>query len=555
MSSDPPAPTPPPSVPDPTSGPGPATPDAGPAPAPSPATPDLPAPNPGMRSKLSGAPAWMQGLAAIGTLVISLLVALRLIPDTPLNPTPNPTGNPVVNEETMARSVVQVQIMANGELQGWGSGTVISDDGLILTNAHVATPSDIDNPQLIIAVTQEADQPPVQSYEAEVVAADSVLDLAIIKIVRNTGGGPYDGALEPLPIGDSDAVTIGDEIIILGYPSVGGDTITLTSGHVSGFTANPTLGSHAWIKTDATILGGNSGGLAANSAGEIIGVPTQLGAGDTGEIVDCRVVTDTNRDGVINNDDDCVPLGGFLNSVRPVNLVADMLAAVRQGVAYEPLGNLPDPADDPNPGPADFDPGDVTFGRPVFLDQQPPDDPDFTPADDPVWFDSGQTDLCGFWEYSGMANGVSYSAVWGLDGEIQEAASYVDEVWSGGASGTWWVCINNENGVPDGMWDLALSVEGSLMTGSFVGVGADLSPFDIGIDNDGPETVCYLQISPTTSTFWGADWLGSDQTVAPNDGVTVSLPPYTYDLRGLDCNHDDVFNDQQTISGETTLTY
>ncbi len=171
---------------------------------------------------VSGAPAWMQGVAAIGTLAITLLVALRLIPDTPLNPTPNPTGNPAVNEETMARSVVQVQIMANGELQGWGSGTVISDDGLILTNAHVATPSDIDADQLIIAVTQEADQPPVPSYEAEVVAADSVLDLAIIQIVRNTGGGPYDGALEPLAIGDSDAVTIGDEIIILGYPSVGG---------------------------------------------------------------------------------------------------------------------------------------------------------------------------------------------------------------------------------------------------------------------------------------------------------------------------------------------
>ena len=80
-------------------------------------------------------------------------------------------------------------------------------------------------------------------------------------------------------------------------------------------------------------------------------MPTQLGAGDTGEIVDCRVVTDTNRDGVINNDDECVPLGGFLNSVRPVNLVHDMLAAVQNGTAYEPIGGLPDAADDPNPRP------------------------------------------------------------------------------------------------------------------------------------------------------------------------------------------------------------
>ncbi len=284
-------------------------------------------------------------------------------------------------------------------------------------------------------------------------------------------------------------------------------------------------------------------------------MPTQLGAGDTGEIVDCRVVTDTNRDGVINNDDDCIPLGGFLNSVRPINLVTAMLAAVQNGTAYEPIGGLADPADDPNPGPANFDPADVTFGRPIFLDEQPADDADFTPSDDPVWFETEPTALCGFWDYSGMAPGVSYSAVWGLNGEIQESVSYIDEVWSGEESGSWWVCITNENGVPDGMWDLALSVEGSLITGSFVAVGADLAPSDIGINNDGPETVCFLQISPSTSTFWGADWLGSDQVVAPDDGVTVSLPPYTYDLRGLDCNQDEVFNDEQDIGGPTTLTY
>ena len=143
----------------------------------------------------------------------------------------------------MARSVVQVQIMANGELQGWGSGTVISDDGLILTNAHVATPSDIDSAQLIIAVTQEADQAPVQCYKAEVVASDSVLDLAIIKISENMGGGPYDGALEPMPSVTRMRSSIGDEIIILGYPSRRRGHDHPDHGHVSGFTANPTLGA------------------------------------------------------------------------------------------------------------------------------------------------------------------------------------------------------------------------------------------------------------------------------------------------------------------------
>lgn len=508
---------------------------------------------------ISGAPAWMQGLAAIGTLVISVLVALRLIPDTPLNPnTPDPSaGASVVAgtiEEDLAKSVVQVQMMSGGEMVGWGSGTVISEDGLILTNAHVATPDDVELEDLVIAVTDQADTPPDPRYHAEVVAADSVLDLAVIRIIENMGGGPYDGALEPIPIGDSDAVTIGDELIILGYPSVGGDTITLTYGRVSGFTANPTLGSHAWIKTDATILGGNSGGLAANSAGEIIGVPTQLGAGDTGEIVDCRVVTDTNRDGVINDDDECIPLGGFLNSVRPVNLLSDMLAAIEAGVAYEPLGGLPDPADDPTTGPIGFDPTDVIFGRPVFLDEQPPDG-GLVPQDHPVQLPSGATSLCAWWDYSGMQDGARYSAVWGLDGEIQESVSYIDELWIGGESGSWWVCITNDEGVAEGMWDLELSVEESFITGSFVALGDDFAPSTVAVQNDGPETICYLQISPTTSTFWGADWLGSDETIGPDAGVVLSLPPSSYDLRGLDCDLEEIFVDQQDITGDTTLTY
>jgi hypothetical protein len=361
--------------------------------------------------------------------------------------------------------------------------------------------------------------------------------------------------LEPIPIGDSDEVTIGDEVIILGYPSVGGDTITLTYGRVSGFTANPTLGSHAWIKTDATILGGNSGGLAANSAGELIGVPTQLGAGDTGEIVDCRVVTDTNGDLVINDEDECIPLGGFLNSLRPINLAQDMLAAIEAGVAYQPIGDLPDPVDDPNPEPSGFDVDGVSFDRLTFLDSQPTDEADFAPDDDPVWLGSGATALCAWWEYSGMANGVTYSAVWGLDGEVQESISYIDEVWIGDETGSWWVCVTNDQGVPEGMWDLELSVEGSLITGSFVGLGDDLEANTLTVNNDGPETICYLQISPTTSTFWGADWLGADQTIPPDEGVTLSLPPYTYDLRGLDCDVEEIFVDQQEILADTELTY
>jgi S1-C subfamily serine protease len=502
---------------------------------------------------VSGAPAWMQGLAAIGTLVISVLVALRLIPDTPLNPTPTPGASAsavaATDWEDLVDSVVQVQIMAGGVSQGWGSGTVIDESGLILTNAHVATPSDIEEDELVIAVSDRSDAAPEARYRAEVAATDIGLDLAIIRITETLGGGPYTGGLEAVPIGDSEDVGIGDDLFILGYPAIGGETISYADGSVSGFTADPIAGSHAWIKTDATIAGGNSGGLAANAAGAIIGVPTQLGSGGEGPVADCRVLVDTNGDGAINDQDDCIPTGGFYNSVRPINLVQDMLDAVLAGTTYEPT--IPDV--EVSTG---FDVANVRFDRPVFVSEQPPaDDPDYAPSEDLIWLASGATQVCAWWPYEGMADGVTYDAIWARDGEVIEEVSYLDQLWTGGETGAWWVCVLNEEGIADGMWDLTLNVEDELITGSFAAVGDDLEPVSVTVANDGPETICYLLISPSTSSFWGGDWLGSDQTIGPDQSIDVGLPPATYDLRGLDCNVEEIFVDQQEIAAPTTLTY
>jgi len=135
-----------------------------------------------------------------------------------------------------------------------------------------------------------------------------------------------------VPLGDSDTLDLGESIVILGYPVIGGGTITLTRGEVSGFTSEEPFGNRAFIKTSGTIAGGNSGGLAVNSQGQIIGIPTQMGYGDaTLDIVDCRPVRDTNRDGYIDENDDCVPTGGFINALRPINLAKDMIEAAKRG--------------------------------------------------------------------------------------------------------------------------------------------------------------------------------------------------------------------------------
>lgn len=233
------------------------------------------------------------------------------------------------------KAVVKVSALVNGEEIWFGSGTVISPQGLILTNAHVVMP---EKPyfveQLLISFTIQEDKPPQPAYYADIVQADLSLDVAVLSLTTDLDGKPLDLnqlELAAAPLGNSDEVHIGSPLTILGYPNIGGATITLTRGDVSGFTSDERFGDRAFIKTSATIAGGNSGGLGANEKGELIGVPTQLGYGGEGQFIDCRPLADTNRDGVIDNFDNCVPTGGFINALRPINLALPLIEAARRG--------------------------------------------------------------------------------------------------------------------------------------------------------------------------------------------------------------------------------
>ena len=275
----------------------------------------------------------------------------------PSNPEPvvpaGPTSAPLLKDIPF-EAVVQIIALYydNGQLTpGWtGSGSVISPDGLILTNAHVVLPDryfPVD--ALAIAFTVAEDQPPEIYYFAEVLQADAALDIAVIGITADLNGNPVNQTtldLPYVPMGNADDLRLGDAITILGYPGIGGETITLTRGEVSGFTSESGRGSRAFIKTSATIAGGNSGGLAADGKGYLIGIPTQLGYGGDDQYVDCRVLVDTNRDGVIDDRDSCVPTGGFINALRPINLALPLIEAASEGrvtIDYEtaPVGSAP----------------------------------------------------------------------------------------------------------------------------------------------------------------------------------------------------------------------
>lgn len=176
-------------------------------------------------------------------------------------------------------ATVQVLVPVDGVRDRWstGSGSVITSQGHVLTNYHVLGDPDTgvhfnrDGVVFIAVSPADVRTEPEITYRAEIQEIDRVDDLALLRIVSQHDGRPLPSGFTmiPMPLGDSDTVRIGDELTILGYPGLGGESITLTRGSVSGF-----LSAENFIKTDAEINPGNSGGAAVNRAGELVGIPT-----------------------------------------------------------------------------------------------------------------------------------------------------------------------------------------------------------------------------------------------------------------------------------------
>lgn len=150
-----------------------------------------------------------------------------------------------------------------------GSGFLIDTDGHMVTNNHV-----IDGASKITVTLGDNDN----VYEAEVVGADPSTDLALLKV-----DAPED-AMHPLSLGDSEKVKVGDPVVAIGNPF--GLDRTVTTGIVSALqreiqSTNSYSISNV-IQTDAAINPGNSGGPLINSAGEVIGVNSQIATGGSG---------------------------------------------------------------------------------------------------------------------------------------------------------------------------------------------------------------------------------------------------------------------------------
>ncbi|GAA5019119.1 trypsin-like peptidase domain-containing protein [Streptomyces siamensis] len=172
-------------------------------------------------------------------------------------------------------SVVTLHVRGSDE-EGTGTGFVLDGQGHILTNNHVIEPAGSSGE---ISVTFSGGE----SAEAEVVGHDSGYDLAVVKVSGVSG-------LDPMPLGNSDNVQVGDPVVAIGAPFDLANTVT--SGIISAKERPITAGGEKGdgsdvsyvdaLQTDAPINPGNSGGPLLDSKARVIGINSAIRSADSG---------------------------------------------------------------------------------------------------------------------------------------------------------------------------------------------------------------------------------------------------------------------------------
>ena len=182
--------------------------------------------------------------------------------------------------ERIAASVVQIGAEANGDIFATGSGTIVSNTGLIYTNSHVVEDAD----DYVIFMLDDMNERPIATYRARLITQFSTMDFAILQIDRNIDGGvvvPTTLDLPFLEVGESE-VGRGEEVFVFGYPGIGDGFFVFTEGSITTAQNDDICGDRmvAWYQTDAEIAPGNSGGLAVAADGTLIGIPTAVDVED-----------------------------------------------------------------------------------------------------------------------------------------------------------------------------------------------------------------------------------------------------------------------------------
>lgn len=350
------------------------------------------------------------------------------------------TGNAVPREVVATTVPATVKVYAlNNDLVpiGKGSGSIVVQSGQVLTNQHVVGDPRTgklshDDGIVLISTTSDPRKPPNPAYLGKVIRSDAKMDLAVVTVVSDISGQALDGCLT-LPtytVGDSDELRIGEEIAVIGFPGIGGNSVTYTTGTISGFEE-----AAKWIKTDTEISPGNSGGSAIDTDGKLIGVPTQM-----------KTTGDSKMQGKIG-------------LIRPIDAAGEILADVgRLGVPGCGGGSSLGPV----PKAGGYGPNLVGFVGYTLA----------AGANQPVRnAPSGSTELYAHFAYFAMHADTPLRYEWLFNGQ-PTPGSEISDVWPfESGDGSFTLSVTNASGFPDGRYAVRVTAGDRTFTSPEITVG------------------------------------------------------------------------------------
>lgn len=192
---------------------------------------------------------------------------------------------PTYDVDAVSRAAVQVRVD-----DGTGSGTLIilDNEAVVFTNRHVVDGFD----EVTIAVLTDVNAPAEPMFMATLKGFSETYDFAVFTLSTDLDGNPvsveqlrngdFGFTVPDIPLQNSDNkdsdVRRGDNIAIFGYPGIGDDELVYTTGTISSVQFGDYEGQRLpmWYRTNAEMSPGNSGGMALNTRGEFIGIPTSV---------------------------------------------------------------------------------------------------------------------------------------------------------------------------------------------------------------------------------------------------------------------------------------
>ena len=192
---------------------------------------------------------------------------------------------PAYDVDAVSRAAVQVRVD-----NGTGSGTLIilDNEAVVFTNRHVVEGFN----EATIAVLTDVNAPAQPMFIATLTGFSDTYDFAVFRLSTDLDGNPvtvqqlrrgeFGFTVPDIPLQDSNSkdsdVRRGDNIAIFGYPGIGDDELVYTTGTISSVQFGDYEGERLpmWYRTNAEMSPGNSGGMALNTRGEFVGIPTSV---------------------------------------------------------------------------------------------------------------------------------------------------------------------------------------------------------------------------------------------------------------------------------------